>query len=445
MKKITFIAVFLALYLNASAQNFGFNAEKRPEDVGDPYQKHMLKTLMYNGVETQFGYGDFNDLSTDFTDASTISGTGDLYFRTTDGAYHTIPSKAFSYVYQIENDDAGNVLIATDQGVFQLTSNGTLLKLIEGMTKCICPRPAGELIYTVEVSSEDEDITNTTEVYLQSGTGTVLLFTNQAIIRGYGESDTIGTFSFSAQAGCGIDADNYVFQINLNTWEVLPHAEPYEPANDGSYRASGGYGPIAEANGKLYMYGNYTLAEVLEWNGDSWVETPLTNWNSQMQGINGELYIGPFKINPDDYSYESIPVVGGQMAAGNVNFFNGEVYAFDAELDHISIGPNTTDIEDFSLNIDSFMPSSVVRLGEVTGIHNVYSEISIYPNPANDVVIVDGVVDITIVDLTGQIVPFVKNGNTINVENLSQGMYILTAKDAMKSGVMYTARLLIQR
>ncbi len=56
--------------------------------------------------------------------------------------------------------------------------------------------------------------------------------------------------------------------------------------------------------------------------------------------------------------------------------------------------------------------------------------VKVYPNPAADVVFVDGVVDadLTVTSVSGAIVKSVKNAQSVNVADLSRGVYLLTVK-----------------
>jgi len=76
---------------------------------------------------------------------------------------------------------------------------------------------------------------------------------------------------------------------------------------------------------------------------------------------------------------------------------------------------------------------------------NKDSEISIYPNPVRDRVVIEGieVAEVDVYNALGQLVKTVKNANEINVSDLMEGVYLLRIADA--DGKCYTNRVAVRR
>ena len=70
------------------------------------------------------------------------------------------------------------------------------------------------------------------------------------------------------------------------------------------------------------------------------------------------------------------------------------------------------------------------------------STISLYPNPASDVVHIEGVeaAEVLVYNSIGQLVKRVRNSNEISVEGLSEGVYLVRILDA--EGKNYVARVM---
>jgi hypothetical protein len=114
-------------------------------------------------------------------------------------------------------------------------------------------------------------------------------------------------------------------------------------------------------------------------------------------------------------------------------------------------------VEDFSYTMDLTSVSDGLRIGalhwndeafdskaSLASVKNAYSglpptsvkpikgeNLVVYPNPAKDVIKVKGAnnVDITIINVDGRIVRSVKNVSSVNISDLSRGLYTVTIKD----------------
>ena len=81
----------------------------------------------------------------------------------------------------------------------------------------------------------------------------------------------------------------------------------------------------------------------------------------------------------------------------------------------------------------------------VNGVEENVSQINVYPNPAKDRVIVEGVeaAEVQVYNALGQLVKTVQNANEINVSDLMEGIYLLRIADA--DGKCYTNRVAVRR
>ena len=73
------------------------------------------------------------------------------------------------------------------------------------------------------------------------------------------------------------------------------------------------------------------------------------------------------------------------------------------------------------------------------------SVVTCSPNPANDYVYINGTeaVEVLVYNALGQLVKMVRNSNEINVEGLSEGVYLMRIADA--EGRSFTAKVAVRR
>ena len=88
--------------------------------------------------------------------------------------------------------------------------------------------------------------------------------------------------------------------------------------------------------------------------------------------------------------------------------------------------------DDNSIVFDVFIDDDLLGIKEIT------SETNIYPNPMNNVLYIEGidVKDVTIFNAVGQQVMFVENAKTIDVADLSEGMYFVRISDKKGNSVV---------
>ena len=174
---------------------------------------------------------------------------------------------------------------------------------------------------------------------------------------------------------------------------------------------------------------------------DNWLITPAINlstnanlcfWvNAQDESYAGEhygVYISTTGTNIADFTMlfeETIDANGGTRAQGEWKQKIADLSAYTGQIVHIAFRHfNCTDM--FWLNLDD------IYVGEGTGINKVEENtISVYPNPANNVINVNATSNISNVEvytIAGQKVgDFTANGTqtVISTANLSNGMYLM--------------------
>jgi hypothetical protein len=96
--------------------------------------------------------------------------------------------------------------------------------------------------------------------------------------------------------------------------------------------------------------------------------------------------------------------------------------------------------EDGDLFILDFHYSSTVGIAEQNG-----SVLTLWPNPARDRVVVEGIeaAEVQVYNGLGQMVKRVWNSNEISVAGLAEGVYLLRITDA--EGIKHAARVVVKR
>ena len=75
------------------------------------------------------------------------------------------------------------------------------------------------------------------------------------------------------------------------------------------------------------------------------------------------------------------------------------------------------------------------------GVEEVAESIGVYPNPARDRVVVEGMeaVEVKVYNTSGQMVKCVRETNEIDVEGLAEGVYLVRIMDS--DGKVYTNKI----
>ena len=80
--------------------------------------------------------------------------------------------------------------------------------------------------------------------------------------------------------------------------------------------------------------------------------------------------------------------------------------------------------------------------GSYDGVEEEAESIGIYPNPAKDRIVVEGMeaVEVKVYNTSGQMVKCVRETNEIDVEGLAEGVYLVRIMDA--EGKVYTNKIM---
>jgi hypothetical protein len=101
----------------------------------------------------------------------------------------------------------------------------------------------------------------------------------------------------------------------------------------------------------------------------------------------------------------------------NVSALTGTVY-FAFRYTGAATGTTTT------VQIDNILLSGTVGINEV----NLF-ETAVYPNPVSDILTISEASNITVTSVTGQIVLKASNSTSVDMSNLTKGMYIVTIEN----------------
>ena len=96
----------------------------------------------------------------------------------------------------------------------------------------------------------------------------------------------------------------------------------------------------------------------------------------------------------------------------------------------------------------TFLPNNLPVLCDldITNVkEDVEEKLTVYPNPAKDIVRIDGVepAEVKVYNALGQLVKTVHGTNEISVDGLSKGVYLLHIQD--KRGMPYSERIMVTR
>ena len=144
------------------------------------------------------------------------------------------------------------------------------------------------------------------------------------------------------------------------------------------------------------------------------METTLNEFDINLMNV-----VGPVNGHTLNYYELAQEPVSGNLFTSETDFFSfGKVYVFDA---------NNNELTSFNVGISPGTIVFDVRAGSA-GINELSKTISVYPNPANNIVTIlnaDGAA-VSILDLSGKTL-INSASNEINVSSLSAGTYFVSA------------------
>jgi hypothetical protein len=143
------------------------------------------------------------------------------------------------------------------------------------------------------------------------------------------------------------------------------------------------------------------------------METTLNEFDINLMNV-----VGPLNGHSLNYYELAQEPVSGNLFTSETDFFSfGKVYVFDA---------NNNELTNFNVGISPGTIVFDVRPGSA-GINELSKTISVYPNPANEIVTIlnaDGAI-VSILDLSGK--TLINSGSDeINVSNLASGTYFVS-------------------
>lgn len=438
-KLLTLVALFV-VSINTYAQTIGFINQPcppEPENNDDWVYTQRAVTLPLNGENVQFFFGNFDEVPG-------YPGTSDIYFEDMAGTIHAIPTKSFSKVFDLKADQVGNILIATNNGLYVFRTSLDILYGQNDSVTLVHPLADGSILYCTEIPHEfnPEEKSCTTALYYASAGMTEKLLEVQARVKGFEVLDTIGHLVLGPDPGKdATGVTQYFYGFNMNTLEVIPG---FEPTLDNSVYSQIGYGGVMKKGNTLY----FAVPEVgspyshlLTWDGVDWnhVGTPLYGG---MYVVDGQLYNGAYRLDTETFEQEAAAVAGNQMANARINSFNGSIYVYNYLLSKICIGAIANNPDDFET--EEYLNSSIAKIGYVTDITDQQpNSINIYPNPASNEVVIDGMIDIAIYSLLGEKlnIEWLDN-STINTSSYVSGMYYIFGKN--EQGQLLSAQLVVQ-
>lgn len=425
MKKLIQLTVLFAMFFGvASAQNpMVFEPLDAPVDTGE-YDKIKQQVLFLDGEEILVYFGAFEPIAG-------YAGTNALYYIDGSGKICTFPStKNFTTVYKVINDADGSIIIGTDNGMYELTTSGWSL-LFETFGKRITLLQLlsdGNLIFVEERDPVNPDFTFISEVFITDAESKIFIADKHALARGFAEISGIGIVTFSLQDGHIKEESDYMLGIDIASKQVI---DGFEPPFDEDYSDfGGGYGSAVTAYGQ-YRVGGMKVgggSVLISFDGTFWREDTI-QFTGELKMIGDAMYTGPYKVNPD-LTLEAIPVIGDQMVFGELEWFDNTWYISGLNLSNLPITNVTCSMD--SIDIQAYLPSCLARIAAPTSVVDMHEEqqVLLYPNPANAVVHVDGMIEFFIFDQAGLQVSYdLVDHTTVNTENFLPGIYYVVGKD----------------
>ncbi|MBC8884322.1 VCBS repeat-containing protein [Flavobacterium piscinae] len=214
---------------------------------------------------------------------------------------------------------------------------------------------------------------------------------------------------------------------------------------DGTFEVAStgfGIGAVGDLNNDGFLdFQNGSTLRLNNGNSNNWIKFNLQGVQSNRNGIGAriEIYGAWGKQIRDARSGEGFEY----MSSLNIHFGIGEATAIDQVIIRWPSG-----IVDTIDNPDTNQTLVVVEGSTLSVGDNAFSSFSVYPNPASDVVTIKSsslaqVVSAELYDMNGKrVFESAVENDTISIQSLSLGTYILLAKDS--EGTLSTHKLIKQ-
>lgn len=200
---------------------------------------------------------------------------------------------------------------------------------------------------------------------------------------------------------------------------------------------------VAIAPGDESESNDWIISKQMTATSDSRFKFYARNWNSVNSILPETPHSVEVLVSTTDTQLKSFEVVMSKVQmpyyGGKYEFFDVDLSKYAGQKIYIAVHHTVTSglaafFDDFTFEHFEDVSGGVEALGVKTGV-------SIYPNPAVDVVTVSGAesADVVIANLSGSVVLSQTGVKTVNVSDLSAGVYVMTVRT--ESGV-FTTKLL---
>jgi len=228
---------------------------------------------------------------------------------------------------------------------------------------------------------------------------------------------------------------NDIIKYNGNSWEKVL---------GGMYGGMGSVNKMLIYQNELYIAGGFHQSEgnignnIQRWDGSQWRTVGMgTNTTIYDMKIHkNELYIGGQFSYVDNIPAQRIAKWNGTQWCALKGIFNNAVYSLGFFRDTLYVGCGTT-IDGDTINyiakwIGGNYTDTCGILNNIIIENNQNSEITIYPNPATNILFIQGekILEISIFNVIGQKMKYLLNYNQneieININELKSGIYLIT-------------------
>lgn len=271
-------------------------------------------------------------------------------------------------------------------------------------------------------------------IYTGNSNGTISKITSSGVVT---QSWAVVAAANTFLSGIVIDASNNLYVSDYDHNKVIKIStssavtQNWATISSGGSMAAGAWPIAIDALGNIYTanYGNSTVSKIIN------STLPLTFVSFTAKQQNSIVTLNWLTSNEINTSYFNI-----QRSVNNTEFFNID------KINAIGNSSNTYKYEDNIGNVNAqviyYRLQSVDKDGSniysksVSVAFNNKNSFSIYPNPARNIVYVNGtdLLEIKIIDHAGRVVVAkqlnnISNTAIINIANLTKGLYMVQIKD----------------
>lgn len=351
--------------------------------------------------------------------------------------------KAFPFpitvpVYDVANDNEGNLYVATETGILKETdqgwqsvfnTDGYIIRIIEWIPE------RNQFIF----SREDHDWMDKarTAMFYTSGDTAIQFYEILAEAVDYDEFQGRGFCSFGIQGAA--DTDDYLYKVDLATWtEDTEFPEP-----DYVCFSCSGIGYIVVANDELWIQSGWEY-ETFVYRDGSWIDTDLGL--GVLSVIEDEVFFNSYKV-ADDFSLSEILIAGDEHSySTRICKFEDTWYFASRQVTWLAYAPLTVPVDSFWSSLEATcLYSGLARISYPTGIDNLLeNEINVYPNPASESITVEGK-NVSFYNQYGQLVltqELYDQTSTLDISNWQPGIYYYSLSKENENVI--TGKIIVQ-